>query len=127
VSPDFDELAAFMRLRVRKRSLFVVLTDLSDPVVAEGFLRAVELVCRQHLVLVFMVQPPGIGPLFEGAEAGSVDEVYRRLGGHVLWHELRETGRALHRKGVQFVMAEREALSAEVVSRYTAVKARQML
>src|SRR5262249_19095905 len=57
-TPDFRELFPFLRLRLRRRALLVVLTDLSDPVLAEQFLRGVDLIARQHLVLVNMMRPP---------------------------------------------------------------------
>ena len=102
VAPDFEELSAFIRLRLRRRALLVFLTSLDDPVLAETFGRNLDLICRQHLILVNMLQPPGARPVFSDANVGSVDELYRHLGGHVLWHNLRELGRTLQRRGVQF-------------------------
>src|SRR5262249_15650451 len=64
VTPDFDELGAFVRLRLRRRALLFVLTSLDDPVLAESFVRNLDLVCRHHLVVVAMLQPPGVAPLF---------------------------------------------------------------
>ena len=126
-TPDFDELATFVRTRLRKRALVLVLTDLGDPVLAEAFQRGVELVCRHHLVMVFMVRPPGLGPLFGEANADSTDRVYQNLAGHLMWTDLREVGRRLQHKGVGFVLSPRETLSAGLVARYMSVKARQML
>ena len=64
VAPDFDELSTFIRLRMRRRALLLFLTSLDDPVVAESFLRNMDLLCRQHLVLVNMLQPPGVQAIF---------------------------------------------------------------
>ena len=126
-TPDFDELCSFSRLTLRKRSLLLVLTDLSDPVLAETFRRSVELICRQHLVMVLMIKPPGLEPLFSAPNAETADQVYRNLAGHLMWQDLREVGRELGRPGVQFSLAENEDLSARLVSRYMSVKTRQML
>ena len=126
-TPDFDELATFARLNLRKRALVLVLTDLSDPVLAESFRHGAELLCRHHLVMVFMVRPAGVGPLFGEANAESADQVYRNLAGHLIWTELREIGRQLQRRGIGFALSERETLSADLVSRYMSIKARQML
>lgn len=126
-TPDFDELATFARLNLRKRALVLVLTDLSDPVLAESFRHGAELLCRHHLVMVFMVRPAGVGPLFGEANADSTDQVYRNLAGHLIWTELREVGRRLQHRGIGFALSERETLSADLVSRYMSVKARQML
>ena len=64
VTPDFDELCTFIRLRLRRRALLVFLTALDDPALAESFVRNMDLIRRQHLVLVNMLQPPGVKPLF---------------------------------------------------------------
>jgi uncharacterized protein (DUF58 family) len=57
VSPDFDEIATFLRLRLRRRALLLFLTSLDDPVLAENFVRATKLLARRHLVLAGMLRP----------------------------------------------------------------------
>jgi uncharacterized protein (DUF58 family) len=127
VTPDFDELAAFVRLRLRKRSLLVILTALDDPVLAESFSRNMELICRQHLILVNMIQPPGTGPIFGDPEVANLDDVYDRLGGHIRWQKLRELEKSLQRRGVRFGLLGNERLAADLVSQYLEVKARQLV
>ena len=127
VSPDFDELASFIRLRMRKRALLVFLTALDDPVLAESFVRNMDLICRQHLILVNMMQPPGVQPLFSDPDVESLDGVYRQLGGHVLWHNLRELEKVLKHHGVRFSLVNNEKLSAQLVTQYLGVKRRQLI
>ena len=80
-TPDFDELATFIRLRLRRRALMVILTSLDDPVLAESFVRAMGLICRQHVILVNMMPPPEVGPMFSGPPAAGLDDLYQQLGG----------------------------------------------
>lgn len=127
VTPDFDELCTFIRLRLRRRALLIFLTALDDPLLAESFVHNVELISRQHLVLVNMMQPPGVQPLFAEPEVASVDELYRALAGHNLWHNLRELEKTLQRRGVGFSLVNQEQLSAQLVSQYLSVKQRQVL
>jgi uncharacterized protein (DUF58 family) len=127
VSPDYDEVCTFIRLRLRRRALLFFLTSLDDPVVAESFVRNADLIRHQHLVLVNMLQPPGISPLFDKPDVSSVDDLYRRLGGHLLWRNLRELEKVLQRRGVHFSLLQNERLSAELVSQYLNVKRRQLL
>jgi uncharacterized protein (DUF58 family) len=127
VTPDFDELCTFIRLRLRRRALLIFLTSLDDPAVAESFVRNMELIHRQHLVLVNMVQPPGIQPLFSNPDVANVDDLYRELGGHLRWQKLRELQKILQRRGVQFSLLANERLSAELISQYLNVKRRQLL
>jgi uncharacterized protein (DUF58 family) len=126
VTPDFDEVCAFIRLRLRRRALLVFLTSLDDPSLADGFVRNLELIRRQHLVLVNMLQPPGATPLFTNP-VSSPDDLYQHLGGHLLWHNLRELEKVLQRRGVHFSLLKNERLSAELVSQYLGVKQRQLI
>lgn len=127
VTPDFDELCTFLRLRLRRRALLVFLTALDDPALAESFVRNIELIRRQHIVLVNMVQPPGVRPLFAGADVDGTDDLYLRLGGHLQWQSLRELGKVLRRRAVRFSLLDNERLSADLVAQYMDVKQRQLL
>lgn len=127
VTPDFDELCAFIRLRLRRRALLVFLTALDDPAIAESFVRNVELIRRQHLILVNMVRPPEVEPVFARPDVAAVDDLYRRLGGHLQWQKLRELQKVLQRRAVRFSLLDNEALSAGIVSQYMSVKQRQLL
>ena len=132
VSPDFDELCTFLRLRLRRRALLVMLTSsLDDPVLAESFLKAVEGVSRQHVVLVNSLRPAGVAPLFADADGGAAvrttDDVYRRLGGHLRWQKLRETEKRLRRRGVGFRLLDEGRMTEQLVTQYVNVKRRQLI
>jgi uncharacterized protein (DUF58 family) len=127
VSPDFADLFTLLRLRLRRRALLVFFTALDDPALAESFVQHVDLLTRQHLVLINMIQPPEAAPLFADPNVSELDEVYRRLGGHLLWGELQELGKRLQRLGAEFSLLGAEKLAAEAVTRYLQVKQRQAL
>jgi uncharacterized protein (DUF58 family) len=127
VTPDFDELASFIRTRLRKRALLVFLTALDDPALSESFLHAMDLICRQHLILVNMLRPAAAQPVFSDSRVSTTDDLYGKLGGHLLWHDLRELGTVLHRRGVRFTLLEKEMLTASLVSQYVNVKAMQLI
>jgi uncharacterized protein (DUF58 family) len=127
VAPGYDEFCSFVRTRLRRRALLLILTDLGDPLLAEQFLKHVDMIARQHVVLVFSLKQPGAEPLFSSAGAQTADELYARLAGHFTWHNLGETGRALQRRGVDTRHVGPDDLSTELVTRYMNVKARQML
>jgi len=127
VSPDFDELCTFIRLRMRRRALLFFLTSLDDPVLADSFVKNMDLIRRQHLVLVNMLQPPGVSEVFSDPNIATMDELYQHLGGHLLWHKLRELEKVLQRRGVKFSLLRNEKLGVELVSQYLGVKRRQLL
>jgi uncharacterized protein (DUF58 family) len=126
VTPSYEAMASFIRTRLRKRALLVILTAFDDPALSEAFVHASELLCRQHLMLVNMVRPADIGPLFEGS-VDSPEEIYRRLAGHLQWRQLAELRKVLGRRGIDFNLLADEKLAAELVSQYLRVKNRQIL
>lgn len=127
VTPDFEELASFIRLRLRRRALLVFLTALDDPVLSEAFVKSMDVLCRQHLILVNMLPPPGVEPVFSQGEVSSTDEIYERLGAHFRWQQLRELESVLHRRGVQFAQLNNEKLCPQLVTQYLGVKRRQLI
>jgi len=127
IAPDFDEISSFIRTRLRRRALLIFLTSLDDPVLAESFVQNMALLSGQHLVLVNMIKPPGVDPLFTNGDVFHVDDVYRHLGGHLRWQNLRELEKVLRRRGVSFKLLENEKLAAELVGQYLGVKQRQLL
>ncbi len=127
VSPDFDELGAFLRTRLRRRALIVVLTALDDPALAESFLRNASLLRRKHVVLAAMVAPPGAEPLFTHDAVESEDDIYRALGGHLAWRKIKELERALGRQGVRLLLLDPLRIASQVTAAYQTVKQRQLL
>jgi uncharacterized protein (DUF58 family) len=127
VSPDFDEIATFLRLRLRRRALLLFLTSLDDPVLAEQFMRATRLLSRRHLVMAGMLRPPLAQPMFSGAEAESTEDIYRHLAGHLAWRRLRELEGVLGRQGVRLALIEPETFSGSLIALYDEVKQRQLL
>ena len=87
LSPDMAELTRHLRGSLRQRALLFFLTDLTDPVLAEDFVQQAGLLSRQHLVMVNQLRPPGVAPLFTGAEVTEDSELYGRLAGHARWAE----------------------------------------
>ncbi len=132
VSPDFEEVCAALRGRLRRRALLVILTSsLDDPVLGESFARAIAPLSRQHLIRVNTLRPEGVSPLFSDPDGGQgvrgTEEVYRRLGGHLRWQRLRERENGLKRLGVGFTLLDPARLSAAIITQYLDVKGRQVL
>ena len=86
-----------------------------------------NLLCRQHLVLVNMLQLPGVRPLFSNEQVSSTTELYGELAGHMRWQALRELEKVLQRRGVRLSLLQSERLAADLVSQYVGVKQRQAL
>lgn len=126
-NPGYDEAASFLAARLKRRALLIFLTSLDEPALAEGFVQSIRVLSRRHLVCVAMPRPAAAAPLFAGGEPTELADVYRALGGHLVWHGLRELQQTLQLRGVRLSLVADERLSVEVVSQYLDVKRRQML
>jgi uncharacterized protein (DUF58 family) len=126
-SPDAAEVVRSLRQRLRRRALVFILTDLSDPVVAEDFSKQLPLLARQHLVHVNQLCPPEVAPLFSGNEVATTDDIYRRLAGHLRWTEAKGLAHRLRPAGVAVQLLRDEAYAAELLTQYLKVKQRQAL
>jgi len=127
VNPDFDEVCSFIRLRLRRRALVIILTALDDPVLAENFVRNVDIIARQHLVVVGMMKPSGVAPLFSDPAVSTSDDLYEKLGGHLRGQNLEEISRLLQRRGVKLSIFDSERMGLSLVSEYLNIKKRQLL
>lgn len=127
VNPDFEEVCTFIRMRLRRRALVIFLTNLDDPVLSEALSKNLELLSNRHLVMVNMITPGHVRPLFSQGAVSTADEIYAQLGGHLQWQSLRETQRSLHRHGVELHLAGHESLCSDMVAQYVSVKQRQLL
>jgi uncharacterized protein (DUF58 family) len=127
VTPDFEELAGFILQKLRRRALLLFLTSLDDPVLAESFVHCLAPVSRRHLVYVNMVRPVLAEPVFANAAVADLDDIYRHLGGHLLWQGLRDLETLLKHSGIAFSLVDHERLSVEMVSQYITAKRRQVL
>lgn len=127
VSPDFAELFTFIGTRIRRRALLILLTSLDDPVLAEEFIRPVNMIAGKHLVLVNMPRPAPARPLFSPAPVETGDDLYQYLGGHIILEGLRKIERSLKSRGIGFSLLNSEKLSAQLVSQYLNIKQKQMI
>ena len=125
VTPDFQELCSFIKLRLRKRALLIFLTSLDDPFLAESFVSSSQLLARQHLLLVNTLRPAGAHPLFSDSSVAALDDLYTRLGGHLQWQRLRELEKVLRRRGIRFAALDPAILAAELVRQHAEVRAHE--
>lgn len=126
-SPDFEEICTFLRLRLRRRAMLLFLTSLDDPVLAESFSRATQLLARRHLVMAGMLRPPSVQPLFHDSNVDAPDDIYRKLAGHLAWKKLRELETSLARHGVRLSLFDAENFGGSLIALYDEVKQRQLL
>ncbi len=127
VTPDFRELTIFIRKRLKKRALLIIMTSLDDPLLAEELIRSLELITRHHLVMVMVINPATARPLFADGDVECRDDIHRKLIGNFQDQNLRELEQKLRHRGVSLMRCDSATLSLQMVQHYMSVKARQIL
>ena len=122
---ESDYAAAFgdVATRWRRRSLFVLFTDLIDPDSSAGVLNAMSLLERQYKTIVVTISDPNLvqsAQLVPETEA----EVYQKSVAMQALHDRRAAISVLKRKGIWTVDSPPAMLSADLINSYMEVKAR---
>ena len=128
LEPDYSESAyqvAFSAAtaRFRRRSMFIVLTDLVESAVEQALLPAIPIITRRHLVVVAAVQDPAVKAWADGANHEWASEAYRQAAAvNILQQRARATAR-LRAAGAVVIDAAPGRLAIELVDTYLALKA----
>jgi uncharacterized protein (DUF58 family) len=128
LEPDYSESAyqvAFSAAtaRFRRRSMFIVLTDLVESAVEQALLPAMPIITRRHLVVVAAVQDPVVKEWASGAAHQWASEAYREAAAvNMLQQRARATAR-LRAAGAVVIDAAPGQLAIELVDAYLELKA----
>jgi uncharacterized protein (DUF58 family) len=123
---DFRRFVEFIQVRVPRRSLLVMFSDLLDEAHAMPLAEHAAMLRRKHLpVCVTMDDPVARG--LADAEAPSVDGAYRRAAAADLLADREVVKAHLLKSGVQLVEAPSGELAVETVNRYLELKGRRLL
>lgn len=127
VFPDFDELFHFIRMNLRRRSLIILLTDISDPAVFESLSQRVQLINQKHILLVNMILMQGVQPIFNRSKEDTPHDLYEHLAGHLIWKDLQNYKKLLMQKRTSLHLLSSEHIALDIVNQYLTIKQRQLL
>jgi uncharacterized protein (DUF58 family) len=109
--------------RFRRRSLYVVLTDLVEAVVDQALLPALPILTRRHLVVVAAVQDPAVRTWAQGDRHAWPSEAYREAAAVGAMQQRARAVARLRAAGAVVVDAAPGDLAVELVDTYLALKA----
>ena len=124
--PDFGEAFSQLALRVSRRSLVVVLTDVLDPEASRDLVAHAIRLSQRHLVMVVAMADPEV---LEARDA-PIDRTarsYEWAAAEELLAARRESFEALRKGGVLGLDVEAGRLSPALVERYLELKERALL
>ncbi len=128
LDPDYSESAyqvAFeaASARFRRRSLYVVLTDLVEAVVEQALLPALPMLTRRHLVVVAAVRDPAVTAWADGGSHEWASDAYRQAAAVGALNQRARAVARLRAAGAVVVDAEPGRLAVDLVDTYLELKA----
>ncbi|MDO8363759.1 MAG: DUF58 domain-containing protein [Actinomycetota bacterium] len=128
LDPDYSESAYqvafnYATARFRRRSLFIVLTDLVESAVEQALLPAIPIITRRHLVVIAAVQDPAVTEWAAGGSHEWPSEAFREAAAVNALHQRARATARLRAAGALVVDAAPGRLAVELVDTYLEVKA----
>ena len=123
---DFRRLVEFVQIRVPRRALLVLFSDLLDETHARPLVEHAALLRKKHLPVCVTMHDPVAGELAV-REAREPHDVYRRAAAADVIAERESLKAHLKKSAVGLVEAPPGELSVATVNRYLEIKARQAL
>ncbi len=120
---DYEGAFAFVQRRQTKRSLFVLFTDMFDPVASSALLAHLALLVRRHLVIVVLLNDDAVAQAI-ATEPQTPDDAYRASVAVVMADERTRAIAALGRIGVGVIDVAASRMTLALVNRYVEVKSR---
>jgi uncharacterized protein (DUF58 family) len=126
VEPDFGHAMTHLALRVGRRSMVVILTDVGDPLASRELVAHALRLAGRHLVLVVAMSDPAVLSARD-LPVDSADRAYEWAAAEELAAGRRESFELLHRGGVLGLDVVAGRLSPALVERYLELKERALL
>jgi uncharacterized protein (DUF58 family) len=126
VEPDVEGAFRHLAARGRKRSLLVVFTEVVDPETSAALLAHVARAAGRHLPLVVTLRDRDL-EREASLRADGPEEAYRRAAAEELLHGREQALALLRRRGVSVLDVDPSGMTAAVIDRYLALKARMLL
>jgi uncharacterized protein (DUF58 family) len=140
VESNYDEAFAQVALRLRRRTLLVLFTQVVDDNAARALGRQVRRIARRHLPLVVLLRDTDLEAMAEGtlpveehgatersAPRGTVETLYHRGAAAELLRWKGTALRELTNAGALVLEAPARRLTGALITRYLEIKARQLL
>jgi uncharacterized protein (DUF58 family) len=126
VEPDYRRAIAYYSLKVRRRALTVIFTDLSGGLGMQDLVQYVSLMARSSLPLVVTISDPDVHRTAHLVPSDSL-EAYQRAAASQLLDERKLAVDTLRRRGVLTLDVPAHQLSWSMINRYLDLKGRGLL
>lgn len=126
VEPDYDSVLRAISATRLRRSLLMIITDLTSGEAVKKMLAAVPLVSRKHLTAVVSVLDPKLREIAD-AVPENVDAVYDKVVARNMIERVAGLSRHIEKIGIATMLITPQQLNSSLLSHYLQVKMRSQL
>ncbi len=126
VEPDYDTALRSISTSRLKRSLVMIVTDLTSGEAVKKMLESIPLLSRKHLPVVISVIDPKLKQAANGIPESS-DEIYQKIAARCMIEKVKDLSKLFEKIGIASVMITPDQLNSSLLSHYLKVKLRNRL
>ncbi|MBL7978329.1 MAG: DUF58 domain-containing protein [Bacteroidetes Order II. Incertae sedis bacterium] len=123
---DFEKLYAYARQHIHQRSLLLLYTNFESLSGMKRRLRQLQLLAKQHLVVVIFFENTELSALTEALHQ-NVEHIYIQTIAEKVGFEKREVVRELKQYGIHTILTSPQNLTVSTINKYLELKARGLI
>ncbi|HVX49602.1 MAG TPA: DUF58 domain-containing protein [Chitinophagaceae bacterium] len=126
LDPDYETLYAYLRNRVKHRSLLVLFTNFESLYSLQRQMPYLKKISSYHLLVVVFFENTEISSLLQ-KDATNTEEIYIQTIAEKFAFEKRQMVKELSQQGIPALLSAPENLTVNALNKYLEIKARQMI
>lgn len=123
---DYEGLYAYVRNRIKQRSLFVLFTNFESLYSLQRQMPYLKMIAHYHLLLVVFFENTEVKSLLH-TPASNTEEIYIKTIAEKFSFEKRQMVKELNRQGILTMLTAPQQLTVNAINKYLEIKAKQML
>jgi uncharacterized protein (DUF58 family) len=126
LDPDYETVYAYIRSRIKQRSLLVLFTNFESLYSLQRQMPYLQKIAHYHLLMVVFFENTEIGSLLQ-KDAANTEEIYVQTIAEKFAFEKRQMVKELNNQGILAVLTTPENLTVNAMNKYLEVKGKQMI
>ncbi len=126
LDPDYETLYAYIRSRIKQRSLLVLFTNFESLYSLQRQMPYLQKIAHYHLLMVVFFENTEIEGLLQ-KDASNTEDIYIQTIAEKFAFEKRQMVKELNNQGILAVLTAPEKLTINAMNKYLEVKAKQMI
>lgn len=126
LDPDYEAVYAYVRNRIKQRSLLVLFTNFESLYSLQRQMPYLRQIAHYHLLMVVFFEDTEISSLLQ-KDAANTEEIYIQTIAEKFAFDKRQMVKELNQQGILAVLTPPEKLTINAMNKYLEVKAKQMI